>query len=77
MCANAGGLDEIESISDMPLLFRLEARKSDQTGQLFLEFISYIGQTNAGEWVDIRITDTQLNEILKIVMSGEFLDNEK
>ena len=68
-------MEETENICGMPLLFHIEAHKSDQTGQLFLNFISYIGPTSAGKWTDIRITDTQLNEILKIVMSGEILDD--
>lgn len=68
---------EAENVCNMPELFTMELHQSEQTGKLYLNFISWIGSTEVGEWMDIEITSKDVENLLEIVKKGEIVPEEE
>lgn len=66
---------ETENVCNMPELFTMELHQSEQTGKFYLNFISWIGPTEAGEWTDIEITSKDVENLLEIVKKGKIVDD--
>lgn len=70
-------MDETENVCNMPELFTMELHQSEQTGKLYLNFISWIGPTEVGEWTDIETTSKDVENLLEIVKKGKIVPEEE
>ena len=66
---------ETENVCNMPLLFTMELHQSEQTGKLYLHFISWIGPTEMGSWTGIEVKGTDVDNLLNIVKKGKIVDD--
>lgn len=66
---------ETENVCNMPELFTMELHQSEQTGKFYLNFISWIGPTEMGEWTDIEVTSMDVENLLNIVKKGKIVDD--
>lgn len=70
-------MDEPDNVCNMPELFTMELHQSEQTGKLYLNFISWIGPTEVGEWIDIEITSKDVESLIEIVKKGKIVSEEE
>ena len=76
--SNLGGeaeMSETENVCNMPELFTMELHRSEQTSKLYLNFISWIGPTEIGNWTEIEVKGTDVENLLNIVKKGKIIDD--
>ena len=66
---------ETENVCNMPYLFTMELHQSEQTGKFYLNFISWIGPTEMGEWTEIKVKSMDVENLLNIVKKGKIVDD--
>lgn len=74
---NQKSIVETENICNMPELFTMELHQSEQTGKFYLNFLSRIGLTEVGEWIDIEITSKDVENLFEIVKKGKIVPEEE